>query len=276
MTRFAPSPSGRLHLGHAFSALTGWTLARAAGGAFRLRIEDIDRTRCAPEHEAGEIEDLRWLGIDWDGPVLRQSERLPVYAAALDSLRAMGLEYPCFCTRADIAAAARAPHGPDGIVYPGTCRHLSEDERAARMAREAFAWRLDVAAALAVTGPLTWRDHEAGLVIADPLKAGDIVVGRKELGVSYHIAVVVDDAAQGVTDVVRGHDLFEATHVQRLLQALLGLPEPRYRHHALILGPDGRRLAKRDGAASLASLRDAGATPAAIRKMLPPLPNPNK
>lgn len=272
VTRFAPSPSGRLHLGHAFSALTGWTLARACGGQFRLRIEDIDRTRCRPEHEAGEIEDLRWLGIGWDGPVLRQSERLPVYAAAFDRLRAMGLEYPCFCTRADVAAAARAPHGPEGIVYPGTCRALSAAERAERMAREAFAWRLDVAAALGVTGPLTWRDVEAGTIAADPLKGGDVVVGRKELGVSYHIAVVVDDAAQGVTDVVRGRDLFEATHVQRLLQALLGLPEPVYRHHALILGPDGRRLAKRDGAASLASLRDSGATPADIRALLPPLP----
>lgn len=274
VTRFAPSPSGRLHLGHAFSALTGWTLARTCGGLFKLRIEDIDRTRCRPEHEAGEIEDLRWLGVEWDGPVLRQSERLPVYAAALERLRAMGLEYPCFCTRADIAAAARAPHGPEGIVYPGTCRGVPADERADRMTREPFAWRLDVAAALAVTGPLTWRDADAGFVAADPLKGGDIVVGRKELGVSYHIAVVVDDAAQGVTDVVRGRDLFEATHVQRLLQALLGLPEPLYRHHALILGPDGRRLAKRDGAASLASLREAGATPAEIIAMLPPLPAP--
>lgn len=274
VTRFAPSPSGRLHLGHAFSALTGWMLARVHGGQFRLRIEDIDRTRCSPEHEAGEIEDLRWLGIDWDGPVLRQSERLTVYAAALDRFRAMGLEYPCFCTRADIAAAAQAPHGPAGIVYPGTCRHLSDDERAERMAGEAFAWRLDVTAALAVTGPLTWYDHEAGLVAADPLKGGDIVVGRKELGVSYHIAVAIDDAAQGVTNIVRGRDLFEATHVQRLLQALIGLPEPRYRHHALILGPDGRRLAKRDGATSLASLRAGGATPADIVAMLPPLPAP--
>ena len=209
------------------------------------------------------IEDLRWLGLDWDGPVLRQSERLPVYTEAIARLAAMGLEYPCFCTRADIAAAA--PHGPVRAIYPGTCRHLSRQERARRMAAEPFAWRLDVAAALAVTGSLTWHDAKAGSVVAAPMRGGDIVTGRKEVGVSYHLAVVIDDAEQQVTEVVRGADLFEATHVQRLLQALLGLPAPTYFHHRLILGADGKRLAKRDGAATIAALQAAGADPADVR-----------
>lgn len=258
VTRFAPSPTSYLHLGNAFSALTGWRRARSTGGQFRLRIEDIDNPRCRPEFEAAIYADLHWLGIDWDGPALRQSERGAVYAAALERLRAMGLEYPCFCSRADIAAAASAPHGPSGQVYPGTCRDLSDTERAERMAAEPHAWRLDVGAALALTGPLTWTDALAGKQRADPLAGGDIVVGRKEQGVSYHLAVVIDDAAQGVTEVVRGQDLFEATHVQRLLQALLGLPEPGYCHHRLIMGPDGKRLAKRDGAVTLRGLRGSG------------------
>ena len=262
-TRFAPSPTGLLHLGNAFSALTGWTRARANAGKFLLRIEDIDRSRCKPEHDAALLADLRWLGLDWDGPVLRQSQRLPIYAAAIEQLNTMGLEYPCFCTRADFAATA--PHGPAGAIYPGTCRHLSTTERQHRMATQPFAWRLDVAAALAHTGPLTWHDAQAGTVHATPLDAGDIVVGRKEIGISYHIAVVIDDAAQGVTEVVRGADLFEATHVQRLLQALLGLPQPAYFHHPLITGEDGKRLAKRDGSHTLAALRQSGADPAAVR-----------
>ena len=267
-TRFAPSPTGLMHLGNAFSALTGWQRARARSGRFILRIEDIDQTRCRPEHEAALIADLRWLGLDWDGPVLRQSQRLPVYAEAIEQLRAMGLEYPCFCSRADIAAAATAPHGPHGAVYPGNCRHLSPAERRRRMAAEPYAWRLDVAAALARTGPLHWHDAAAGRVEADPLAGGDIVVGRKEIGVSYHLAVVIDDAAQGITEVVRGADLFAATHVQRLLQALLGLPQPGYFHHRLILGVDGQRLAKRDHSMTIAAMRDAGADPAAIRAQL--------
>lgn len=267
-TRFAPSPTGRIHLGNAFSALTGWERARSRGGRFLLRIEDIDQVRCRPEHAAALVDDLHWLGLDWDGPVLRQSERLPVYADAIARLAAMGLEYPCFCTRADIAAAA--PHGPAGPVYPGTCRALSPAERRRRMATEPFAWRLDVAKALAATGPLTWHDAEAGEVAATPMDGGDIVTGRKEIGVSYHLAVVIDDAAQGVTEVVRGVDLFEATHVQRLLQSLLGLPEPAYFHHRLIMGADGKRLAKRDGAETIAALRESGADPAAVRAMLLP------
>ncbi|PZN97149.1 MAG: tRNA glutamyl-Q(34) synthetase GluQRS [Alphaproteobacteria bacterium] len=272
VTRFAPSPTGPLHLGNALSAFIGWSRAREQGGRFLLRIEDIDTSRCRREHDDAARADLAWLGLDWDGPVLRQSERGAIYAEAIARLRAMGLEYPCFCSRADIAAAASAPHGPahgaDGPVYPGTCRHLSDAERNRRMASEAFAWRLDVAAALAMTGPLAWHDSAAGHVPADPGAAGDIVVGRKQIGVSYHLAVVFDDAAQGVTEVVRGADLFEATHVQRLLQALLGLPTPRYHHHPLLTDSDGRRLAKRDGAPTLAALRAAGVDPATVRAAL--------
>ena len=263
-TRFAPSPTGLLHRGHAFSALTAWRLARNAGGRFVLRIEDIDTTRCRPEYVAAIMDDLAWLGLDWDGPVWRQSERGPIYAVALQRLVAMGVAYPCFCTRADIAAAASAPHGPEGPLYPGTCRTLDPATRAARLAREHPAWRLDVAAALARTGPLDWHDAHAGWQQAAPQRLGDIVIARRDVGTAYALAVVVDDAAQGVTDVVRGVDLFEATHSQRLLQALLKLPTPRYHHHALILGRDGRRLAKRDAGETLAAWRDAGHSAAAL------------
>lgn len=259
-TRFAPSPTGLLHRGHALSALLGWQMARQAGGRFILRIEDIDTTRCRPEYEAAIMDDLAWLGLDWDGPVWRQSERGPVYRAALDRLVALGVAYPCFCTRADIAAAASAPHGPEGVIYPGTCRHLPADERARRLADEQPAWRLDVTAALALTGPLHWHDAWAGRVVADVQAQGDFVVARRDIGTAYALAVVVDDAAQGVTDVVRGQDLFAATHGQRLLQALLGLPTPRYHHHPLLLGADGKRLAKRDRSETLAMLRAHGMT----------------
>jgi glutamyl-Q tRNA(Asp) synthetase len=267
-TRFAPSPTGLLHIGNGFSALTGWQRARARGGRFCLRIEDIDSTRCRPAFDTAIIADLAWLEIDWDGPVLRQSQRLAVYAEAVAQLRGRGLLYPCFCSRADIAAAVAAPHGPDGPLYTGTCRHLSQDERAEHMAAKAFAWRLDIGAALAQTGRLNWIDAEAGRVAADPLTGGDIVIARKDLGVSYHLAVVIDDAAQGVTEVVRGIDLFPASHVQRLLQALLGLPETTYYHHRLIMAPDGRRLAKRDQDATLASLRAGGTGPEELRTRL--------
>ena len=267
-TRFAPSPTGLLHIGNGFSALTGWQRARARGGRFCLRIEDIDNTRCRPAFDAAILADLAWLEIDWDGPVLRQSQRLAVYAEAVAELRRRGLLYPCFCSRADIAAAVAAPHGPDGPRYTGTCRHLSQDERAEHMAAKAFAWRLDIGAALAQTGRLNWIDTEAGRVAADPLAGGDIVIARKDLGVSYHLAVVIDDAAQGVTEAVRGIDLFPASHVQRLLQALLGLPETTYYHHRLIMAPDGRRLAKRDQDATLASLRAGGTGPEELRTRL--------
>ena len=267
-TRFAPSPTGLLHIGNGFSALTGWQRARARGGRFCLRIEDIDSTRCRPAFDAAILADLAWLEIDWDGPVLRQAQRLAVYAEAVAELRRRSLLYPCFCSRADIAAAVAAPHGPDGPLYTGTCRHLSQDERAEHMAAKAFAWRLDIGAALAQTGRLNWIDTEAGRVAADPLAGGDIVIARKDLGVSYHLAVVIDDAAQGVTEVVRGIDLFPASHVQRLLQALLGLPETTYYHHRLIMAPDGRRLAKRDQGATLASLRAGGTGPEELRTRL--------
>jgi len=252
-TRFAPSPTGRLHLGHAFSALQAHDVARENGGIFTLRIEDIDGTRSRPEHVAAILADLDWLGLAWDEPPVFQSQRLGLYQAALDRLREMGLLYPCFCTRADIAASLSAPHGPDGPLYPGTCRARAEPDL-----RRPHSWRLDMAAAVARTGPLTWHDAHAGTVAADPLSHGDVILARKDAPASYHLAVTVDDAAQDITHVVRGADLFAATHVHRLLQALLGLPTPAYRHHALLTGPDGTRLAKRHGAPTLEALRLAG------------------
>jgi len=252
VTRFAPSPTGRLHLGHALSAVLAHDAARTEDGHFLLRIEDIDGGRSRPEHEAAISDDLAWLGLAWDG-FSRQSERTGLYDAALATLRAKGMVYPCFCTRAEIAAAASAPHGPVA-AYPGTCRGI---DASARM-HEPHAWRLDMARALAATGTLHWHDAMVGRVAADPGSQGDVVVVRKDAGASYHLAATVDDAAQGVTDVVRGADLFEATHVHRILQALLGLPTPRYRHHALVVDMSGERLAKRRGSASLADLRAAG------------------
>jgi glutamyl-Q tRNA(Asp) synthetase len=266
VTRFAPSPTGFLHLGHVRSALEGWRAAREAGGRFLLRIEDIDHTRCRPEYTAAIVEDLGWLGIDWDGPIRRQSEHFDDYREALARLEAMGLLYPCFCTRreiqAEIARADGAPQGEMGAPYPGTCRHLSAAERAARRREAAdYALRLDVGAALARTGPLDFV--EEGLdgprrVEADPAALGDVVLARKEMPTSYHLAVTIDDALQGVTLVTRGADLFAATHIHRLLQALLGLPTPRYRHHPLLTDAAGRRLAKRDRALTIRAMRDAG------------------
>ena len=264
ISRFAPSPTGRLHLGHAWSAVRSHDLARAAGGRFLLRIEDIDPGRCRPEYIAGIIEDLAWLGLSWDGEPVRQSQRFHLYQAALDRLKAMGLVYPCFCTRAEIAAeiaaSASAPHGPDGPLYPGTCRTLGAEQRE-RRAAEPHAWRLDAARAMRVAGPLSWYDQGARRVVAEPEIYGDVVLARKDAPTSYHLAVTVDDAAQGVTDVVRGEDLFAATHVHRLLQALLGLQPPRYHHHVVITGPDGKRLAKRSGAPTIAAMRESGADP---------------
>lgn len=271
-TRFAPSPTGRLHLGHAASALLAHDAARANGGRFLLRIEDIDAGRSRPEHVAGIVEDLRWLGLAWDGEPLLQSTRLDLYAAALDRLRAQGLLYPCFCTRAEIAAeiaaSASAPHGPGVSAYPGTCRRLDPATRAARMAREPHAWRLDMAAAAARAGPLHWRDRFAGPVAADPAPQGDVVLARKDAPASYHLAATLDDATTGVTLVVRGLDLFAATHVHRLLQALLALPTPAYAHHPLLADAAGHRLAKRSGAPPLADLRARGADPSALRAAL--------
>ncbi|MCY7399216.1 MAG: tRNA glutamyl-Q(34) synthetase GluQRS [Sphingomonas bacterium] len=251
-TRFAPSPSGRLHLGHAFSA----ALARAAGERFLLRIEDLDPGRCRPEFVAGIIEDLAWLGITPDAPPLVQSTRVAEYAAALDRLRTQGLVYPCFCTRADIAASLTAPHGDAGSAYPGACRGLHDDP--ARRASTPHSWRLDSAAALARTALPTWREQDGAPFTATPADIGDAIMARKDAPASYHLACVVDDAASGVTLVVRGEDLRPSTPVQRLLQALLDLPEPTYLHHPLVLHDDGRRLAKRDLAPTLAAMRERG------------------
>ena len=271
VTRFAPSPTGYLHLGHVRSALEGWRAAREAGGRFLLRLEDIDHTRCRPEFADAIIEDVAWLGLDWDGPVRRQSAHFADYRAALARLEEAGLLYPCFCTRraiqAEIARSGGAPQGEMGAPYPGTCRRLSAAERAERRASASdYALRLDVAAALARTGPLFWS--EGGQEIAaEPLAQGDVVLARKEMPTSYHLAVTLDDALQGVTLVTRGLDLFAATHIHRLLQALLGLPTPRYRHHPLLTDAQGRRLAKRDHALSIRAMREAGMTPAAVLGM---------
>jgi glutamyl-Q tRNA(Asp) synthetase len=304
VTRFAPSPTGRLHRGHAFSALTAFRAAQAAGGRFLLRIEDIDKARCRPEFEAAILEDLAWLGVRWEEPVRRQSERMRAYAQALDSLRSRGLLYRCFRTRREtLEAMASAPHGQaafsDAVLAPdarpadpppkdtpvndtplndtGAPCPLPPDEEARLIdAGRPFAWRLRLAAARAALGPapLTFLERgrgpagEQGLIEACPETAGDVVLARKDLGVSYHLAVVVDDADQGVTDVIRGCDLFAAAHVQRLLQALLDLPTPTYRHHPLLLRPDGKRFAKRDTAETLADLRARGVTPADLKREL--------
>ena len=265
VTRFAPSPTGRLHIGHGWSALLAMDFARANGGLFRLRIEDIDDTRSRPEHVAGIIEDLNWLGVEWDGDIVFQSERLDHYDAALERLRGMGLLYPCFCTRADIAASTSAPHGPEGPVYPGTCRDLTPSIQKRRIARgEPHAWRLDMAKAVLVAGELHWASNDQRMIEAMPETAGDVVLARKDAPASYHLSCTLDDAAMGVTHVLRGDDLFAATHVHRLLQALLDLPTPVYCHHTLLVGADGKRLAKRDGSIALADLRAQGADPATL------------
>lgn len=295
VTRFAPSPTGYLHLGHAYAALLAWRWARAVGGRFLLRIEDIDPSRCRPEFARAIEEDLAWLGIDWDGKVRVQSEHLEDYRAVLEALRARSLVYPCFCTRAEIqreiAESAAAPHAPDGsVVYPGTCRGLSEAERARRIAAgEPHALRLDMTRALAsVPWPLTYEEllpavptvmpelgpgiHGFGgtgtTVTCHPERFGDVVLARKDAPASYHLCVTHDDALQGVTLVTRGEDLKPATDVHRLLQALMGWPVPRYAHHRLLTDPTGRRLAKRDQALTLRELRARGAWPQDIRQSL--------
>jgi glutamyl-Q tRNA(Asp) synthetase len=272
VTRFAPSPTGLLHLGHAYSALFAARAARVAGGRFQLRIEDIDQGRRRPELDVAILEDLGWLGLAWEAPVRRQSEHMADYAAALARLGADGLTYPCFCTRkeiqAEVARSGQAPHGADGPLYPGTCRRLKAGERRARIAAgEPHALRLDAAAAAARAGPLRWHDRGRGPQDADPVVHGDVVLARKDTPTSYHLAVTLDDHIQGVSLVTRGMDLFEATHVHRLLQALLGLDVPAYHHHRLVVGPDGQRLAKRGGALTLRALREAGHTPADVRRL---------
>jgi len=277
VTRFAPSPTGPLHLGHAFSALIAWNRAQAAGGTFRLRIEDIDRARCRPEWEAAIADDLHWLGLAWPEPVIRQSERGAAHAAALARIEALGLLYPCRCTRGDIRAALSAPQegapvsGPDGApVYPGTCRGRRMAEAGPGEAIRidmARAVRLLSLAAFEETGPARAGRHlpDPGRLVSE---AGDVVLARRDIGISYHLAVVVDDAAEGITEVVRGEDLFAATFVHVVLQAALGLPTPAYHHHRLIRDEAGRRLAKRDDARALARYRAEGATPDDVRRMV--------
>lgn len=254
VTRFAPSPNGSLHLGHAYAAIVAHDLARAAGGRFVLRIEDIDGTRSRPELAAEFLDDLAWLGLAWDGAAVIQSRRIADHIAAGERLKAMGLLYPCNCTRAEIVSAAHE-HGPDGPVYPGTCRHRAVD-RAIDL--KGAAWRIDMAKAAALAGPLAWTDALAGKQIARPETFGDVVLLRKDAPASYHLSATLDDAADGVTLVTRGLDLFAASHIHRLLQALLGLPVPVWHHHPLLIEADGRKLAKRRGSPALADRRRAG------------------
>jgi glutamyl-Q tRNA(Asp) synthetase len=269
VTRFAPSPTGPLHLGHAYAAFFAANEARD-GGRLLLRIEDIDRSRARTEFESSIFADLAWLGLAWETPVRCQSEHFDDYRVALSHLQAQELVYPCFCTRksvaAEVADAGAAPHGKTAI-YPGTCRHLSPGERYRRIeSGEPYALRLDAGEASSRAGALTFHDRDRGIIAVDAEVMGDAVIARKDTPTSYNLAVVVDDAAQSITLVTRGEDLFEATHVQRLLQASLGLPEPAYHHHRLILNAAGERLSKRDGARSLAALREAGETPDSIRR----------
>lgn len=283
--RFAPSPNGELHLGHAHSALLNFDRAQAAGGRFLLRIEDIDTMRCTPAFEQAIYDDLAWLGIEWERPVRRQSEHFDDYRAALEALVEADLVYPAFMTRGEVrghiaeaeAAGHHWPHDPDGVpLYPGLDRSLSRRERRRRIeAGEPFAWRLDMEAAMARVGlPLDWEERgrgpegETGRIAADPAQWGDVVLARKEVPSSYHLSVVVDDALQGITEVVRGRDLFFATSVQRLLQELMGLSPPAYFHHELMLGEDGRKLSKSRRDTGIATLRAAGVTPADVRRMV--------
>jgi glutamyl-Q tRNA(Asp) synthetase len=274
ITRFAPSPSGRLHLGHAYAAMVACDAARFSGGDFLVRIEDIDQGRCRPEFEDAIFEDLSWLGIKWAEPVMRQSTRMGEYANAIRQLEALGVIYPCFCTRADIRAeierSPAAPHGPEGAIYPGTCRHIPHQERLARAASgEAHALRIDIDKALEIIDPiLTWNERDEGMSRAYPQRFGDVVLARKDTPTSYHLSVVVDDAAQGITLVTRGRDLFDATGIHRLLQSLLKYPVPRYYHHKLITDDRGKRLATRDAALSLETLRQNGASPDYIRYLV--------
>lgn len=277
--RFAPSPNGELHLGHAFSALVDHALCQRAGGRFLVRIEDIDRARCRPEYEAGIFRDLAWLGVAWEAPVRRQSEHFADYAAACRKLEAMGLVYPAFLSRSEVAALTRGrdwPRDPDGApLYPGSDRDLDPDEAGRRIASGApYALRLRTAEAAALAGPLSWQEAgagpggETGTITADPTAWGDFVLARKETPTSYHLSVTVDDAAQGVTHVVRGRDLFHATAAHVLLQRLLGLPTPAYHHHGLITDASGRKLSKSDRDTSLRSLREAGVTAAEVRRIV--------
>jgi len=267
-TRFAPSPTGYLHLGHAFSALFA---ARPDVGNFLLRLEDIDRTRCRPEYAAAILEDLAWLGLRWHGEVRAQSAHFAEYTVVLDDLRTRRLIYPCFCTRAEIAASVAAPHGPDGTqVYPGTCRGLDPSITADRIAHgDPHAWRLDMDEALRlISKPITYYERGHGLILCDPAVFGDAVLARKDAQASYHLCVTHDDALQGITLVTRGIDLQHATAIHRVLQELMGWAEPLYAHHGLLCGTDGKRLAKRDYAQTLRELRAGGVTPAEVLALI--------
>ncbi|MEQ1755988.1 MAG: tRNA glutamyl-Q(34) synthetase GluQRS [Micropepsaceae bacterium] len=279
-TRFAPSPTGHLHLGHAYAAIQAAFLAKRTGGTFHVRLEDTDRGRCRPEFESGIFDDLNWLGLDYARPVRKQSEHFSDYTNALEKIQQIGCAYPCFCTRKDIeaefVASLGAPQGPDGPIYTGTCRQLSIAERSVRISRgESHAWRMDANAAIRIVGK-DFGFHEDGrgpagehgFIVASPDLFGDFILARKDAPASYHLAVVVDDDLQGITTVTRGNDLFASTHAHRLLQALLGLREPRYRHHALVRDAQGTRLAKRDQAASLRQMRAQGVTVGEIYEML--------
>ncbi len=273
VTRFAPSPTGRLHLGHAYSALFAEAVAKEHGGKFLLRIEDIDVTRCRPEFAQGIIDDLSWLGIQWSGEVMFQSGREDAYSSFLDQLHAQGLLYPCFCTRKDImreiAAAGGAPHGHGDIPYPGICRSLPEEVRMERLANgELHALRLDSSRALEKAGKLQWKDLGIGVQPVCMEKLGDVVLARKDIANSYHLAVCVDDATQGVTLVTRGEDLLESTHVHRLLQHLLGFPVPQWHHHTLLRDEQGRRFAKREAGLSLRAIRASGKGADEVRRDL--------
>lgn len=288
ITRFAPSPTGYLHLGHAYSASLASDAAAKAGGVFLLRLEDIDTTRCRPEFETAIYEDLAWLGLRWPLPVRRQSDHMADYAAALDRLRALGVVYRCFLTRKEIAAASlSAPHTPGegaaneddgGVIYTGPTRIMSDDEQEARIARgESFAWRLSIKYSQDLLGEnfarLEFVERAPGsnaeqIVSARPEQLGDVIIARKDTPTSYHLSVTHDDALQGVTHIIRGEDLRLSTHIHVLLQRLLHLPTPTYWHHPLLTGPDGKRYAKRDRSLTLASLRDAGVSPADIRSRI--------
>lgn len=269
ITRFAPSPTGRLHLGHAYSAYLAWQWAQESGGSFLLRFEDIDHTRVREEFYEGVEEDLRWLHIEWEGVPWRQLDRLAVYKAALEKLREMGLLYRCFCTRKDLTATIEAPQeGDAAVIYVGTCRGLSAAEEAERLrSGSPFCWRMNMAEASARVGSLSFHDKILGEIAVNETLLGDVVLARKDIATSYHLAVVMDDAAQGVTDIVRGEDLLESTHAHRILQELLGLPEPRYWHHGLVVDEEGKRLAKRHDSLAIATLRDSGVSADEVLKI---------
>jgi glutamyl-Q tRNA(Asp) synthetase len=268
VTRFAPSPTGYLHLGHLHSALFGFLAAEISGGQFLLRIEDIDTARCRAEFEQALLDDLAWVGLSWSGAVRRQSANLRAYIAGLEQLRDMGLIYPCFCSRRDISAAATAPHGMEGLIYPGTCRDLPVSLSAERQSRgDPYALRLDSRKAAKLAGTLSFRDSLHGLITVDPDILGDVVLARRDAPASYHLCVTLDDDSQGVTLITRGVDLLAATHVHRLLQAVLGLAVPDYHHHLLLTNNAGQRLAKRDKSLSLRQMRDDGLSAATIRAM---------